>query len=239
MEKILGINAVLEYLESGKENLEKIYFFKGIKNNRIQKIIEIIKSRNILYSFVPEEKLNKLSNNERHQGVVAFYSGFKYTELDELNFNDNSLIVVLDQVTDPHNLGAIIRSAVASCVDAVIIPERNSVSVTDVVLKVSAGTAIKIPIVKVGNLNRCLEKLKKLNFWIVGTDGNSKQYYDEYNFDGKNALVMGSEGKGMRRLIRENCDSLIKIPLHNGVESLNVSVAASIVFFQALKQRKI
>lgn len=239
MEKILGINSVIEYLENGKEDLEKIYFLKGIKNNRIQKIIEIVKNRKILYSFVPEEKLNKLAENKGHQGVIAFYSGFKYTELEDLNFNDDSLVVVLDQVTDPHNMGAIIRSAVASCVDAVIIPERNSVSVTDVVLKVSAGTAVKIPIVKVGNLNRCLEKLKKLNFWIVGTDGNSNQYYDQYNFSGKNALVMGSEGKGMRRLIRENCDSLIKIPLHNGVESLNVSVAASIVFFQALKQRQV
>lgn len=236
MEKIIGINPVLEYLKQN-EDAEKVFFLKGTRNKRVQEIVDIVKSKKILYTFVPEEKLKKIADNERHQGVVLQYSGFKYQELENLDYSVNSLIVLLDQITDPHNLGAIIRSAVASGVEAVIIPERNSVSVDEVVVKVSAGTAYKVPIVKVNNLNQTINYLKENGFWIVGTDGTAKELYNEYDFSGRHALVMGSEGKGMRRLVRENCDTLVKIPLLNGVESLNVSVAASVIFFEAAKNK--
>ncbi len=175
-------------------------------------------------------------NNINHQGIIAYISPFKYTSLDKLDYSkDDSRIIILDNIEDPHNLGAIIRTAVATGVDAVIIPDRNSATVNDTVIKTSSGTVFNIPVVKVKNITNTINYLKEKDYFVVGTDVEKGLDYRKYNFSDKRAIVIGNEGKGIRRLVKDNCDDLVYIPLENGVESLNASVAAALLMFEAVR----
>ena len=180
----------------------------------------------------------KDENREKvnHQGIIAYISPFKYTPLDKLDYsNENSRIIVLDNIEDPHNLGAIIRTAVATGVNAVIIPDRNSATVNDTVIKTSSGTVFNIPVVKIKNVTNTINYLKEKEYFVVGTDVEKGLDYRKYNFSGKRAIVIGNEGKGIRRLVKDNCDDLVSIPLENSVESLNASVAAALLMFEAVR----
>jgi len=189
----------------------------------------------------PRESLERLvAPDANHQGVVAFASAADYVEFEEIldSKNDSpALIVVLDGIEDPRNLGAVLRSVECAGADGVIIPERRAVGLTDTVAKSSAGAVEHVKVAKATNLNRLIEDLKARNIWVVGTSGDAKTNYDEWDWRQPTVIVLGAEGSGLHRLVAENCDVLVKIPMYGKIESLNVSVAAGIILFEARRQR--
>ena len=251
-EIIYGIHAVksaLNYLssqnphdKSESDQLVSIVFVdRGRKDNRINAIVELAKKKSVKVSFVNRKKLDELCSSN-HQGVVAQSKTPKVkTEsyLDELlqQLDVPPFLLVLDGVQDPHNLGACLRTADAAGVHAIIVPKDRAVSLTPVVRKVACGADQTVPLIQVTNLARTLKLLKSYQIWIVGTAGETAATIYNCDLKGPLALVMGTEGKGMRRLTRENCDQLVKIPMQGNVESLNVSVATGISLFEALRQR--
>ncbi|MBN2834095.1 MAG: 23S rRNA (guanosine(2251)-2'-O)-methyltransferase RlmB [Candidatus Delongbacteria bacterium] len=234
-EIIHGNNPVIELLENDPSKIEKVLIVKGSKNDKTDRIIDLCKKYSVRFDLVPAQKVSSYLERNDHANVLAIMSDFKYKDLHSVLFSNNSKVVVLDNIEDPHNLGAIIRSAAGSGAEAVIIPERNAAQVTDTVINVSAGTIFKINIIRVKNIATTLDQLKELGFWIVGTDMKADKDFREFEYSAKSAIVIGNEGKGMRRLVREKCDDLVRIDLKNNVESLNASVAAALVLFQAIK----
>ena len=233
---LFGKNPVLELLEAKPNEVEKVNFAKNISREKCKDVVALCKLNGIRFDFVPAEKIESLCKHKNHQGIVAFHSDFRYSTLEEMDFSENSKVVILDRIEDPHNLGAIIRSALASGAEAVVIPERNSAQVTDTTIKVSAGTAINFPVIRVKNISNAIDFLKEKGFWIVGTAAEDSGIdYRSYNYEGKTGVVIGNEGKGMRDLVKKNCDTLVYIPLKNNVESLNASVAAALILFEANK----
>ncbi|MCK5760126.1 MAG: 23S rRNA (guanosine(2251)-2'-O)-methyltransferase RlmB [Candidatus Delongbacteria bacterium] len=223
-------------MENDPSKIEKVLIAKGAKNEKTDKIIDLCKKYSVRFDLVPLQKVNSfLKGKSDHINVVALMSNFKYKDIHSVIFSENSKIVVLDNIEDPHNFGAIIRSAAGSGAEAVIIPERNAAQVTDTVINVSAGTIFKIDVIRVKNIAQTLGLLKDLGFWVVGTDMKAEKDFREIDYSAKSAIVIGNEGKGMRRLVREKCDDLVRIDLKNNVESLNASVAAALVLFQATK----
>ena len=236
MSKIVhGNNPVIELLENDPTKVEKVLIVKGSKSDKINKVIELCKAKKIRFDLLPAEKVNSLLERHEHTNVLAMISDFRYMELQSAKFSENSKVVVLDNIEDPHNLGAIIRSVAGSGAEAVIIPDRNAAQVTDTVVKVSAGTIFKINVIRVKNIAQTLDSLKDMGFWVVGTDMNGDKDFREFDYSAKSVIVIGNEGKGMRRLVREKCDDLVRIDLKNNVESLNASVAAALVLFEATK----
>ena len=250
---IYGIHAVKSALnycldnsagESSAQSVQAVsmvYVDRGRKDNRINSIIELAKKKSIKITFLTRKELDVLCD-ATHQGVIAQSSTPKLkTEnfLDEFlqNLTEAPFLLVLDGVTDPHNLGACLRTADAAGVDAIIVPKDKSASLTPTVRKVASGADQTIPLIYVTNLARTLKLLKSYQIWVIGTAGESDETIYSSNLTGPLALVMGMEGKGMRRLTRENCDALVKIPMQGSVESLNVSVATGISLFEAVRQR--
>ena len=240
-DQIEGRNAVLELLETGKD-INKIFILKGEKHGSINKIISIAKERKIVIVEVERTKLNQMAMSDNHQGVIAIVPPFDYCEVDDiLNLakqkNESPFILILDGIEDPHNLGSIIRTAETAGVHGIIIPKRRAATVNSTVYKVSAGAAEYIKIARVNNLNETIKHLKENDIWICGTDMDAKNYYYNEKFDGPIAIVIGSEGFGMSRLVKENCDFLVKIPMKGKITSLNASVSAGIVMYEVVKQR--
>lgn len=191
--------------------------------------------------FLPRPELDRMAGNNAHQGVVAVTSAKQYNDLDDVvgaKRGEHSLIVVLDGIEDPHNLGAVLRTADAAGVDGVVIPERRAASVTAIVAKASAGASEHLPIAKVTNIARTLEELKEKNLWIVGLDERGTQAYDSLDYNMDCAVVLGAEGKGIHELVRKKCDFLVSIPMLGKVPSLNVSVAAGVVLYEIVRQRR-
>lgn len=239
-EVIYGINSVVEYLKTDGE-VDCVYISDTIKNYSISKIISTCKSKNILIKNVTTQKLYKLSNTNGHQGVVALVAATKYVSIDDiLDFakskNENPFVIIAHEIEDHHNLGAIIRTAEAAGVHGVIIPKRHSASVSGVVNKTSAGAVSHINICKVTNTTTAIKELKQKGVWVFGADGDGESY-NNVNFSGSIALVIGSEGKGITRLVKENCDVLVKIPMFGEVNSLNASVACGILIYKILDTR--
>jgi 23S rRNA (guanosine2251-2'-O)-methyltransferase len=230
MKLVFGRNPVAEVLKSGKD-IDKIVVQKGLRSDKINALISHCKDRKIRFDFSEKKILDQLSEGKNHQGVIAYVSSFNYSKLDDRLVDSCSRVVILDRIEDPHNLGAIVRTAAATGVDLIIIPERNSCQVNDTVSKVSAGNLEKVKISRVKNISNTIDFLKSKNFWVVGTEVTGGKDFREFKVEGKIALVLGNEGEGVRRLVKENCDELIYIPLENGVESLNVSVTAGILLF--------
>ena len=240
-DQVEGRNAVLELLETGKD-INKIFILKGEKNGSINKIISIAKERKIVIVEVERAKLNKIAMSDNHQGVIAIVPPFDYCEVEDiLNFakekSEKPFILILDGIEDPHNLGSIIRTAETAGVHGIIIPKRRAATVNSTVHKVSAGAVEHVKIARVNNLNETIKYLKENDIWICGTDMDAKNYYYNEKFDGPIAIVIGSEGFGMSRLVKENCDFLVKIPMKGKITSLNASVSAGIVMYEVVKQR--
>lgn len=240
-DQVEGRNAVLELLETGKD-INKIFILKGEKHGSINKIISIAKERKIVIVEVERAKLNKIAMSDNHQGVIAIVPPFDYCEVEDiLNFakekSEKPFILILDGIEDPHNLGSIIRTAETAGVHGIIIPKRRAATVNSTVHKVSAGAAEYVKIARVNNLNETIKFLKENDIWICGTDMDAKNYYYNEKFDGPIAIVIGSEGFGMSRLVKENCDFLVKIPMKGKITSLNASVSAGIVMYEVVKQR--
>lgn len=240
-DQIEGRNAVLELLESGKD-INKIYITKGEKHGSITKIIAQARERKIVTVEVEREKINQMAQTENAQGVIAIVPPFDYCEVEDIlneakSKKEKAFILILDGIEDPHNLGSIIRTAETAGVHGIIIPKRRAAAVNSTVVKTSAGATSFMKVARVNNINETIKYLKENDVWIYGTDMETdKMYYDE-DLTGNIAIVIGSEGFGMSKLVKENCDFLIKIPMKGKITSLNASVSAGIVMYEAVKQR--
>ena len=242
-DQIEGRNSVLELLESDKD-INKIFIAKGEKHGSINKILAIAKEKRIVIVEVEKNKLDNMSQTRNHQGVIAIVPPFEYCEVEDIlenakQKNENPFILILDGIEDPHNLGSIIRTAETAGVHGIIIPKRRAASVNSTVNKVSAGAVEHVKIARVNNLNETIKFLKENDIWICGTDMNTKTEYYNQDYTGSIAIVIGSEGFGMSRLVKENCDFLVKIPMKGKVTSLNASVSAGIIIYEVVKQRLI
>jgi 23S rRNA (guanosine2251-2'-O)-methyltransferase len=230
MAVLAGIHPIREALRSG-QTLERVLIARGAGGPRLQEIIDLCRQAGVPVRFEPKDQLDRLSNNAHHQGVVAVATGHRYAGLDEIK-TGKGLIVLLDGVEDPHNLGAIIRTAHAAGAAAIMIPERRAAGVSETVAKASAGAVAYLPVVRVGNINRALEDLKKDGYWIYGLDERGEHDYTAIEYAAPTAFVLGGEGKGLHQQVIKHCDFLVKIPMAGQVSSLNVSVAAGVVLFE-------
>ena len=230
-----GIHPVAEALRA-QHTLERILVAKGLAGPRLQEIIDLARRASIPVRFEPREALDRLAGSSAHQGVVALGASGKYVDLEDIA-DGARMLVVLDGVEDPHNLGAIIRTAHAAGAGGIVVPERRAVGLTDVVAKAAAGALEHLPVARVGNINRALEVLKQRNYWIYGLDERGDQDYDRVQYNAPAALVFGGEGKGLHDLVRRHCDALLRIPMQGKIPSLNVSVAAGIVLFDWRRRR--
>ncbi|MGC6405330.1 23S rRNA (guanosine(2251)-2'-O)-methyltransferase RlmB [Bisgaard Taxon 45] len=241
-EKIYGIHAVSAFLNHAPERLIEVYVLKGREDKRLQPLLNELYRLGIAVQLVNRQTLDKKADGEVHQGIIARVQPAK-----ELNEGDldriladtcNPLLLVLDGVTDPHNLGACLRTADAAGVSAVIVPKDKSAQLTAIARKVACGAAEVMPLIRVTNLARTLRELQQNhNIWVIGTAGEATETLYQTKLTGGLALVMGAEGEGMRRLTRENCDQLISIPMAGSVSSLNVSVATGVCLFEIVRQR--
>jgi 23S rRNA (guanosine2251-2'-O)-methyltransferase len=241
-ELLIGIHAVEAALNHDVANLVELYIESGSHNARLKELGERARELGVKPHARDRAALDRMTGGARHQGVVARYAApapLAEGVLPELvaNAGRGALLLVLDGITDPHNFGACLRSAEAAGVTAVVVPKDRAVGVTPTVRRASAGAADRVPIVAATNLARTLKGLKDAGVWLVGLAGDTPQSIYAVDLDGPIALVLGSEGEGMRRLTRENCDFVAKIPMRGDIESLNVSVATGIVLFEALRQR--
>lgn len=240
-DQVEGRNAVLELIESGKD-INKIYIEKGEKQGSINKILQKANERKILVTEIDKQKFRQMSQTPNAQGIIAIVPPFDYCDVYDIidlakEKNEDPFILILDGIEDPHNLGSIIRTAETAGVHGIIIPKRRAASVNSTVNKVSAGAVEHMKIARVNNINETINTLKKEGIWICGTDMDTNKYYYNQDLTGPLAIVIGSEGFGMSRLVKENCDFLIKIPMKGKITSLNASVSAGIVVYEAVKQR--
>lgn len=227
MERIIGINPVTEALLNREKNIEKLELYKNLKEETVKKIKELASKRNIKIFYTGK----KIENS---QGVAVYISNHDYyleqqQALEELSHKEKSIVLILDEIQDPRNFGAVIRSAEVFKVDLIIIPERNSVRINETVVKTSTGAIEYVNITKVTNLSDTINKLKKIGYWVYGAAGEATIAYNTEIYPDKIALVLGNEGNGIRKKVREHCDKLIKIPMYGKINSLNVSVAAGIL----------
>jgi len=240
-EVIYGIHPVSEAVEARGRAVEYVAVAKERRDGKIQQIIDDCRKSGISVRFMSRDDLTRIARTASNQGVAAVVAGKQYSDLDDiLNAKRGrySFVVVLDGVEDPHNLGAVLRTADAAGADGVVIPDRRAVGVTATVAKASAGASEWLPIARVTNISRTVEELKSRNVWVVGLDERGTQSYDELDYNMDCALVLGAEGAGVHDLVRKKCDFLVKIPMLGKVPSLNVSVAAAVVMYEAARQRK-
>lgn len=240
---IAGIHAVKHALEAG-ESISELLIEKGKKHPRINELIHLARKRGVRFTFVPKQALERQAEGVPHQGVVARIGGEAVQKksfgvwLDGLDMDTKPLLLLLDQVTDPHNLGACIRTAEAAGCAGVIIPKDNAADLdSPIVAKSACGALARMPVLTVTNLARTIEELQQAGFWVCGLAGEAESSLYDVDLKGSMALVMGAEGAGLRRLVREKCDQLLKIPMPGSVESLNVSVATGVSLFEAVRQR--
>jgi len=225
-----GIHPVLEALRAGRP-LDRVMVAKGAGGPRIQEIVDLARRASVPLRFEPREALDRVAAAATHQGVVALGAATQYADFDEVSAKAK-LVVILDGVEDPHNLGAIVRTAHAAGADAVVVPERRAAGLTDTVAKSAAGALEHLPVVRVVNVNRTLESLKKQGYWIYGVDERGTELYNEVKWAAPAAIVLGAEGHGLHEQVRKKCDLLVRIPMAGQIASLNVSVAAGIVLFK-------
>ncbi|MBS4534021.1 23S rRNA (guanosine(2251)-2'-O)-methyltransferase RlmB [Clostridium sp. D2Q-14] len=238
---IEGRNPVIESLKSGRD-IEKIFIQDGNKSGSINKIKKMAKDKGIMVQYIHKNKIQSMANTVSHQGVIALVSSHNYKSLEDIfklakDKGEEPFIVILDEIKDPHNLGSIMRTAECVGAHGIIIPKRRSVGLTATVAKTSAGAIEYMPVVKVSNIANIIDVLKDEGLWIYGADMSGKENYYNTKLTGAIGLVIGSEGSGMSRLVKEKCDVLVKIPMKGKVSSLNASVAGSIIMYDILRQR--
>ena len=236
MSRILaGVHPVREALRAGRP-LDKVLVSKGASGPRIQEIIDLCQGSSVPVRFEARETLDRAAKGSTHQGVLGFGAAHTYVELHTVMARAK-LLVVLDGVEDPHNFGAIIRTAHAAGADAIIVPERRAAPLTETVDRAASGALEYLPITRVVNITRTLEQLKKSGFWIYGLDERGPERYDEAAFVSPSVIVLGGEGKGLHQNVQKHCDVLLRIPMSGAVSSLNVSVAAGVVLFEWRRRR--
>ena len=238
--KIEGRNAVLEAFRSGKP-VDKLFVLDGCQDGPVRTIIREARKHDTIIQFVAKERLHQLSETGRHQGVIAYTASYEYAEVEDMlalakERGEDPFLVLLDGIEDPHNLGAIIRTANLAGAHGVIIPKRRAVGLTATVAKTSAGALNYTPVAKVTNLVKTMEELKKEGLWFVCADMGGEKMYD-LNLKGPIGLVIGNEGEGVSRLVKETCDYVASIPMHGDIDSLNASVAAGVLAYEIVRQR--
>jgi len=246
-EFLYGVNPLLEALRAGDRVPSEIMLAEGARDERLRELIELAGIRNVTVKRVPRAAIDRAVGNTHHQGVLARVTRAHYADIDDLmsaigagvGSESEPLIVVLDGVEDPRNLGAILRTAECAGVDGVFVPERRAAGLTDAVAKAAAGAVEHVPVARATNLNRLIEQLKERNVWVVGAVADASMNYTEWDWTRPSAVVLGGEGAGLHRLVRENCDVLVRIPVRGKIQSLNVSVAGGIILYEALRQRTI
>ncbi len=243
MDKLTGIHAVKEALEA-RRPIDRIAIAKGRQDTRVEEIVQLARKQGVPVRFEDRGQLDRLANSKDHQGVVALAAARAAASLEDILAHANGtspgqlgLIVLLDGVEDPHNLGAIIRTALAAGAHGVVIPERRAAGLTDTVARASAGALAHLPVAKVTNLVRTMEELKEAGYWLVGLDEQGDKNYTEVDYTSPVGIVLGSEGQGLHELTRKRCDFVVSLPTTGPVKSLNVSVAAGVVLFEAIRQR--
>jgi 23S rRNA (guanosine2251-2'-O)-methyltransferase len=244
---IFGVNPLMEALRAGERIPREIVIAEGARDERLHELIELARSKNVTIKRAPRASIDRAVGNSHHQGVMARNAAARYADADDLlssiaarvGTEKEPLVVVLDSVEDPRNLGAILRTAECAGVDGVFVPERRAAGLTDIVAKAAAGATEYVPIARVTNLSRLIAQLKERNLWVVGTAVEASLHYTEWDWTRPSVVVLGGEGAGLHRLVRERCDVLVRIPVQGKVQSLNVSVAAGIVLYEALRQRRI
>jgi 23S rRNA (guanosine2251-2'-O)-methyltransferase len=245
MDKLTGIHAVREALDAGRP-FDRVVIARGRQDTRVEEIVQLARSRNIAVRFEDRGQLDRLAGAKDHQGVVALAAARAAATFKDVLAAANKsaargqkgLIVLLDGVEDPHNLGAIIRTALAAGAHGIVIPERRAAGLTDTVARASAGALAHLPIAKVTNLAQTMEELKEASFWLIGLDERAEKNYTEADYTSSVGIVFGGEGKGLHDLTRKRCDFLVSLPTTGPVKSLNVSVATGVVLFEALRQRR-
>jgi 23S rRNA (guanosine2251-2'-O)-methyltransferase len=242
MDRLTGIHTVKEALEAQRP-IDRIAIAKGRQDARIEEIVQLARKQGVPVRFEERGQLDRMANSKDHQGVVALAAARAATTLEEIlaqakaSGGGRGLIVLLDGVEDPHNLGAIIRTVLAAGAHGVVIPERRAAGLTDTVARASAGALAHLPVAKVTNLVRAMDELKEAGYWLVGLDEDGDRSYTDVDYTSPVGIVLGSEGKGLHELTRKRCDFVVSIPTTGPVKSLNVSVAAGVVLFEALRQR--
>jgi 23S rRNA (guanosine2251-2'-O)-methyltransferase len=244
-ELLYGVNPLLEALRAGERIPAEIVVAEGARDERLRELIELARTRNVTVRRVPRTGIDRAVGNTHHQGVMARVTAARYVDVDDLvssiatrvGSESEPLVVVLDGVEDPRNLGAILRTSECAGVDGVFVPERRAAGLTDTVAKAAAGAVEHVPVARATNLSRLIEQLKERNVWVVGTAADASMSYTEWDWTRPSAVVLGGEGAGLHRLVSEHCDVLVSIPVRGKIQSLNVSVAAGIVLYEALRQR--
>jgi 23S rRNA (guanosine2251-2'-O)-methyltransferase len=245
MDRLTGIHAVREALEAGRA-FDRIVIARGRRDTRVEEIVRLAREKNIPVRFEERGQLDRLADSKDHQGIVALAAARAAATLEDILAAANSasghgekgLVVLLDGVEDPHNLGAIIRTALAAGAHGVVIPERRAAGLTDTVARASAGALSHLPVAKVTNLARTMEELKGAGYWLIGLDERSDRSYTQADYTSPVGIVLGGEGKGLHELTRKRCDFVVSLPTTGPVKSLNVSVAAGVVLFEAVRQRR-
>jgi len=243
---VFGVQPVLEALRAGARPVERLTLAEGAHESRLREILEIARYADIPVRRVPRAELQRIASGANHQGIIATIAAAHYTHADELldalsirvGTNDPPLAVVLDGVEDPRNLGAVIRTTECAGAHGVFVPERRASGLTETVAKSAAGALEYVPVARASNVVRLLEELKERGVWTVGTAADAEKDYSEWDWTQPSAIILGGEGEGLRRLVRERCDVLVRIPLLGRIESLNVSVAAGIILYEAVRQRR-
>lgn len=241
-EMIIGKNPVLEALQSGRP-INKIIISDQLNKNTERELHQMAKKANTIIQKVPKKRIDQLSKG-RHQGIIAYVTAYDYATIEEIVENARRkeqlpFIIILDEIEDPHNLGAILRTADATGVHGVIIPKRRAVGLTETVAKTSAGAIEHIPVARVTNIAKTIDELKEQNIWVVGTDEEGSKDYRTLDGDTAIALVIGNEGKGISRLVKEKCDWTIHLPMEGSIPSLNASVAAGILMYEIYRERNL
>jgi 23S rRNA (guanosine2251-2'-O)-methyltransferase len=237
---VFGVLPVLEALRSNARRIDKIAIADGAGEHRIGEITKLARDNGVVVNRMPRESFSKyVDQSANTQGVIAFTAPVDYTDADELlnTAPDNALMLILDGVEDPRNLGAVLRTAECAGADGVFIPERRAVGLNETVAKSSAGAIEYVKVAKVANLTRLIEKMKERDIWVIGTSGEAGTTYTDWDWTRPSAIVLGAEGSGLHRLVAENCDMLVKIPMYGKIDSLNVSVAAGVIMFEVRRQR--
>jgi 23S rRNA (guanosine2251-2'-O)-methyltransferase len=239
---VAGRNSVLEALK-GERSINKILVAKGERHGSVREIIGLAKGQGLIVQEVEQAKLDAMTEGVRHQGVVAMVAPVAYVEIEDIlakarSLNEPPFIVLLDELEDPHNVGAILRTADAAGVHGVLIPKRRSCPLSATVAKTSAGAVEYVPVARVGNIAQTVERLKKEGLWVVGADADGDKTYYKADLRGPLLLVIGSEGQGLGRLTKEACDFLVSIPMRGKISSLNASVACSLLLYEVMRQRE-
>jgi 23S rRNA (guanosine2251-2'-O)-methyltransferase len=238
MNWLTGFHAVEEALAAGRA-LDRIVIARGRHGERVEAVVQLARSKSVPVRFEERSQIDRLAGTREHQGIAALAAAKPALELEDLLAakTPQGLLVLLDGIEDPHNLGAIVRTALAAGAHGVVIPERRAVGLTDTVERASAGALAHLPVARVKNLVRAMEEMKEAGYWLIGLDERADKKYTEADFSGQVGIVLGSEGEGLHELTRKRCDFLVAIPTSGPVRALNVSVAAGVVLFEVVRQR--